>query len=414
MKILTWFFLLLFCIAVVPVSAQTNNPNPWWEVQAVDTMKFSRDPSREYLGNPVRAQQVISEQVANVAATGATHVAISTPYDEEFLPLLEKWVTEARMHGLSVWFRGNWSGWEGWFGYGRITPEQHLERTVAFIEENPHLFEDGDIFSGCPECENGGPGDPRFDNGKVRHQQFLIKQHETQSKAFEEIGKDVETGFHSMNGDVARLVMDKPTTKAAGGFIVVDHYVRTPDQLISDVIGYGSQSGGKVVLGEFGAPIPDIHGAMTEQQQAAWLEGALDGLSDVTALYGLNYWTGVGGSTALWNSDGSPREGVAVLTKYYKPESFMGVVTDDLGEPIAGATVMSQQRSTTTEADGSFSLPYLQKEGNLIVQKESYTDTIVPFELVTDGDLFTLVPEEISLFGRLQRWWNQIRSYYIQ
>ena len=69
-----------------------------------------------------------------------------------------------RKHGLSVWFRGNFSGWEEWFGYPKIKAYEHINKTRNFIINNPELFADGDIFTSCPECENGGPGDPRDTN----------------------------------------------------------------------------------------------------------------------------------------------------------------------------------------------------------------------------------------------------------
>ena len=46
-------------------------------------MKYSRDLSREKLKDP-SFDVVIDKQVKAIAETGATHVAISTPYDEEF------------------------------------------------------------------------------------------------------------------------------------------------------------------------------------------------------------------------------------------------------------------------------------------------------------------------------------------
>lgn len=51
-------------------------------------MKCSRDPSREFLSNPEYANQVITQQTQVIADAGVTHIAIATPYEEEFLPLL--------------------------------------------------------------------------------------------------------------------------------------------------------------------------------------------------------------------------------------------------------------------------------------------------------------------------------------
>ena len=134
----------------------------FFQVQSIDTMKYSRDTAREKLKD-VKFDEVIDAQIKNIAATGATHVSLGTPYDEEFLPFLKRWVAAARKYGLKVWFRGNWSGWENWFDYPKFKDGKvHSEKTKKFILENSNLFEDGDVFTACPECENGGPGDPRI------------------------------------------------------------------------------------------------------------------------------------------------------------------------------------------------------------------------------------------------------------
>jgi hypothetical protein len=253
-------------------------------------MKYSRDFSREKLGDPA-FDQIIDDQVRQIAELGATHVAIATPYDEEFLPMLERWVSAARKYNVKVWFRGNWSGWEGWFDYPKISRGDHHEKTRQFIVRNAVLFEDGDVFTGCPECENGGPGDPRRTGDVAGHRAFLIEDTRLTQEAFRSINKTVQSNFHSMNADVARLVMDPETTKALGGIVVIDHYVPTPQQLALDVAAIARASGGKVVIGEFGAPIGDIHGTMTEEEQAAWINSALLALTRQDNLVGLSYRT---------------------------------------------------------------------------------------------------------------------------
>lgn len=121
-----------------------------------------------------------------------------------------------------------------------------------------------------------------------------------------------------MNADVAHAVMDRATTQELGGIVVIDHYVPTPQDLMEGVESIADSSGGKVVLGEFGAPIPDLNGTMTDAQQSAWLEQSLTLLTTAKVLQGVNYWVSKGGSTALWNDDDTPKPAVAVLTKYYK------------------------------------------------------------------------------------------------
>jgi len=204
------FFLLVLQNApsyhvVSPLS--TNS----WKVESIDTMKYSRDPAREKLSDP-SFDAVIDNQMENIAKTGANYVAIGTPYDTEFLPYLGG----ARKHNLHVWFRGNFSGWEEWFGYSKITRATHIAKTRAFILANANLFENGDIFTSCPECENGANVAMGDQIAVKQYRSFLIVEYQTTKDAFQTINKHVVSNYYSMNGDMARLVMDRQTTQALG------------------------------------------------------------------------------------------------------------------------------------------------------------------------------------------------------
>ncbi len=288
-----------------------------WDFRSVDTVKYSRDLAREMMEDQ-EFDTIISKQVSDIALLGASHIAISTPYDAEFLPFLKRWVTVAREKNLKVWFRGNFSGWENWFGYERMTREEHKILLKEFIENNPGLLEDGDIFTSCPECENGGPGDPRHNGDVIGHRKFLIDEYNISEESFANIDKQVQPGFYSMNYDVATLVMDEDTTNKLGNLVVIDHYIKDPEKLAKDARKIAEKSKGEVVLGEFGAPIPDIHGAMTDKAQADWINQALQEVSLVEEVTGVNYWTNVGGSTELWNSGGTPKAAVDMIREYYK------------------------------------------------------------------------------------------------
>lgn len=383
---------------------------PWWEFQAIDTMKQSRDRSREFLGKTQELDLMAHRQVAEIAATGATHVAIATPYDEEFIPILKIWVAAARTHNLKVWFRGNWSGWEGWFNYPRISREEHLEKSVIFVKEHPELFEDGDYFTACPECENGGPGDPRRTGDVTGHRQFLIDEHTALVEAFREIGKDVNTGLNSMNGDVARLIMDKPTTKALGEIVAVDHYVRTPEQLNRDVSEFARLSGGKVILGEWGAPIPDIHGSMSESQQAAWIKKALQLLQNNTDLIGLSYWTHIGGSTAIWNDAGQPRTAVKELGGFYKPQVISGIIKNSLDEPITTAHIVSTKHKAETSDMGHFLIPYIDPAEAVTISAPGYPSKTLTMQDLANQPTVVFNPERPSLWYRFKVWYRAFRQ----
>lgn len=401
--------LLCFSLLLVSVVALFIMRNPqvasandqaWWRYQVIDTMKLSRDLARAELKNP-QFDATIQAHLREIAAAGATHVAIGTPYDEEFLPYMRRWVKAARQENLKIWFRGNFSGWEGWFEYAKIGREQHKVKLSQFILNNPDLFENGDLFSACPECENGGPGDPRKVGDVEEHRQFLIEEYQLTQQAFRSIGKNVQSNMASMNGDVARLIMDEETTKALGGIIVVDHYVKDPATLAADVKDYARRSKGKVILGEFGAPIPDIHGSMSEQAQAKWIDSALSQLSLIPELVGINYWVGSGGSTALFNSDGSAREALGVLKSFFSPPTVSGTVVDLAGKPLEGVTVKSPYRLTTTDSAGAFSLALSQEDTMVSVFAPGFHSQSIP---LVEGESLSIVmaPEkEPGIFERI-------------
>ena len=345
----------------------------WWRFQSVDTMKYSRDLAREKL-NKREFDSVIDTQVKNIAEIGATHVAIATPYDAEFLPFLKKWVAAARKYGLNVWYRGNWSGWEGWFDYERINRETHIEKSVNFIKENPDLFRSGDIFSACPECENGGPGDPRLNGDSYGHRKFLIDEYKAVSEIFRNMGKNVQSNFSPMNGDVAKFIMDPATTRALGGVVVVDHYVSEGVELARDLQNLAEYSQGKIVLGEFGAPIPDIHKEFTSQEQAEWIEDALSNIARVDSIIGINYWVNMGGSTKIWNDDGTPRESVSIISSYFKPKVVSGLVYNEINEPIANAQVVYNTNYYKTDKSGRFVIKDNQIMGKAVISSNNYVE----------------------------------------
>lgn len=354
--------LLIFSMLLgntVSIEAATR----FWKVESIDTMKFSRDASRGAM-----TSDQIDAQIKAIADVGATHVAIDTPYDAEFLARLKMWVTSARKYHLKVWFRGNFSSWEGWFGYPKnLTRDEHFQLTRGFILNNAGLFEDGDIFTACPECENGAPGDPRFTGDVMGFRKFMIDEYHLTTDSFNSINKKVTTDYLSMNGDVAKLVMDPDTTKQLGGVATIDHYVSTPDKLNSGISDLAASSGGKVVLGEFGTPIPDITGNQDEDTQAKWIQQALGKLSANPSLIGLNYWVGIGGSTALWNPDGTPRKAVSVIKSYYAPHLLNGQVVDKNNRPIRNIKIGYLFSSVTTNSQGKFQIPYVDTNMQITV-----------------------------------------------
>jgi hypothetical protein len=324
MKQFLFFFLFTFALTLLLLAWFTVpqvsifNPlsNKEWEIRSIDTMKYSRDNAREKVKDPT-FDSVIEKQMTQIADTGANYVAIGTPYDGEFVPYLKRWVASARKHNLRVWFRGNFSGWEGWFNYPRINETTHIAMTEAFILENSDIFEDGDIFTPCPECENGIKLDFSKKESIEKHREFLIQEYNVATDAFLQINKDVRAGYYSMNGDVAKAMMDPSTTEALGGVVVIDHYVDTPERLIADIKYLAHQSGGSIILGEFGVPVTGIHPEMTDEEQKQWIEDAFWNLARTHEVKGINYWVNMSGSSAIWDKNGFAKPAVSVIKLYY-------------------------------------------------------------------------------------------------
>ena len=390
---------VLLALRFIPVQKFTSrdmHAPPWWSVQSIDTMKYSRDLSREKLNDP-SFNAIIQTQIEQIAKTGATHVGIATPYDEEFVPILTRWVNAARQHNLKVWFRGNFSGWEQWFEYEKISRDEHISLLSTFITSHPELFMEGDIFTPCPECENGGPGDPRVTGDIDGHRLFLIQEYITATDAFRRIGVGARVGYFSMNYDVAKVIMDSSTTESVGGIVTIDHYVATPESLVRDVQAIAKQSGGHVFLGEFGAPIPDIHGDMSDLEQSEWLSRAFDLLSKEPAVIGINYWVNMGGSTQLWSEDGTARKAVQTVTSAFKPTFVMGTLVNQINKPIANSEVLSKYKKVYSSVSGQFIMPYLPDEKTVHINDGTKDGITVQIKALIEKNNLIIEKQNLSL-----------------
>ncbi len=341
MKYFVYIFFTVWSMVaakVFPPASSDVQPH-MFAVQSIDTMKYSRDLALQELHDP-SFDATINEEMGDIKDAGANYVAIDTPYDAQFSPMLARWVNAARSHGLSIWFRGNFSGWEGWFNYATITPADHEMMLNQFISANSNLFQNGDIFTPCPECENGGPGDPRQTGNPTAYRDFLIREYNAAGNDFKKIGKKV-TIYNSMNADVAAFTIDPHTAAALGGTILIDHYVSSAHEFGSTIMSLGSTSKSLVGIGEFGAPIPDLNGPMTEVEQADFVDSLLrQAYLQTTRIPSMNYWVLQGGSTALVNDDGTTREAYGTVKKYYTAPYVAGVVKNNLGIPLANIPIV--------------------------------------------------------------------------
>ncbi len=327
-----------------------------WKIQSIDTMKQSRDLARGKAYDTAFDNE-IAWQVKAIAETGANYIALGTPYDKEFLPFLRRWVRAARENHLNIWFRGNWSGWEGWFDYPKnLTRANHIKKTEDFIIKNSDIFEDGDIFSPCPECENGGTGDPRQTGDVVGYRRFITEEYQVAQAAFSQMNKKVQI-FYPSNRDVAKLIMDKETTRSLGGFVIIDHHISDAQQIARDIEDMGKSSGGKVILGEFGIPSNDAQErTMTVADQAHWLKAVFEGLLGVRDLEGVNYWVNTTGSTQLWKENGDALPAVSIVKEYYSPNVVHGVVKDEYFCPVKNAKIRALDKEGITNESGYYEI----------------------------------------------------------
>jgi hypothetical protein len=355
-------------------------------------MKYSRDHADIHMYDNYFMSTLIPQMVHEIADTGVTHITVNTPYDSEFYPMLTTWVTAIRKENLSIYFRMNWKRWEGWFGaQNNMTRDEHIQLTKSFILSHPDLFQNSDIFSPCSECENGGPGDPRTTGDTEGHAQFLINEYNTVKSTFSQIGKDVSVNNFPMNKDIADIVMNKSTTKQLGGMITVDDYTKDPVTLAYDMTRLSQQGDGDIFVGEIGIPLDYLHGYMTEKEQNAWIETALSLLSTNNRVKGVNYWVNRGGTTALWNHDGSPRKIQNTLKKYYNPYIAYGRITDQNGDPVPDAQLTYNNYIANSDDNGCYTLLYPRQENN--------TNSYIPITIIHEKyqTLKDGIPEEARM-----------------
>lgn len=312
--------------------------------QCIDTMKVSRDKARSLANNP-QADTIIQKQVEKIKSMGATCVAIGTPYDEEFQPYMRKWVAAIRKAGLHVWFRGNWSGWEGWFNYEKnLTPEEHIRKTEAFILTHADLFENGDIFSPIVEPENGGPFHPVNTQEKTHSlRTFLSNEQLVVKNAFASLGKEVTTSWISMSGGVAKSVIDRGTVSSLDNTVTLDHYTASREGMREYIRLFADPYKAAIVLGEFGAPIPDINGSMTNDEQKVFVDSLFWELFlNRSVITGVNYWTLSESSTALITQDGVDKPVTEVVKRYYMPGKLQIHAMNEHGRAMKNTIITIQ------------------------------------------------------------------------
>jgi len=239
------------------------------------------------------------------------------------------------------------------------------------------------------------------------HQAFLVQEYLAVKDLFKKLNKDVKANMFSMNYDIALKVMDPVTTAKLDGVVVIDHYVDTPDTLANDIVALANYSKGKIILGEWGAPIPDIHGNMSEQDQSDWVEKALGRLAYVDQLIGLSYWTNIGGTTSLWNDKIEPKKAVTVLTSYYNPKAITLKIKSDLGLDVKNVKVNLLGKIFTSANNGDILIPAFSKYVSIKIEAPKYHASTVDIAPGTKEKFITITSTEAS-------WWERAWSNFLR
>lgn len=274
------------------------DPNSSSLVLSIDAMKMSRDTlslSREQI-------QMLCQEARN---TGATHIAIGTPYDDFAYKYLKDWVSIAKSQdiGLNVWLRGNFSDWENWHE-NKIhnpvaTPEDHHRQFSQFLAKLHHdgLISPGDIVSPCPEPENGKIIGSYWDN-KQKLQNFIRDSYINARNTLDSFGLSGVRVVFSYNADVAA---DLPTEiydllKIIG----LDHYPAADATEMATRIAHFHHlfPGKEIWIAETGSGMKDRQKITTQEQQAAYMELLFQSMASMK-VSAINIWTIMGGDTAL-------------------------------------------------------------------------------------------------------------------
>ena len=209
-------------------------------IKSVDVMKQTQDS----VCNPP-SDGFISSQIKFAKELGATHVAISTPYDDpecgSSISLTERYVSAIRLNGLNVWFRQKPLAFEGFYNTPKTTDYNLILDIIGnYILSHRELYMPGDIISPVPEPQNGGirgvncfDDNCLFEKADVFNDWLVLAITET-THALENIGlKDqIKVGYFGFDGFIAwgdrnpnwDGILDPETITASGSAIAIDHY----------------------------------------------------------------------------------------------------------------------------------------------------------------------------------------------
>lgn len=300
----------------IPTPTPTPNPHPW-ETKSVDSMKYTKD----VICNQ-SSSAFINSWVDKAVEIGASHVAISQPYDNpgcgNALTYTVTWINAIRSKGLKVWHRHMPMAHEGIYSVAKNNQDDYLDMISQYIINNPTMFQSGDIFTPIPEPQNGGisgitycPGNVCQYFNQAHFNRWLKTAMLVSELSFQVIGKTgIKIGYFGFDGFVAfghnnpdwNGILYNSTIARMGNVVTLDHYPEAVGtSMAADLDEFHAlYPNALVYIGEWGT----ISGTNYEQQVINSMGAAIAR----PYVKGFNYWQpGPGGNEALWNSDWTNR-----------------------------------------------------------------------------------------------------------
>lgn len=310
----------------------TPTPNPW-TTRGIDVMKYTKDV---VCNQP--SQATIDTMVQKAVDLHATHVAISTPYENpscgNSLTLTTNWVNSIRNHGLKVWHRHTSLSFEGIYGVAKKYNGDYLQTMSNYVINNPTLFQSGDIFTPYPEPEVAGingvtwcGGVCQFSNASDFNQ-FLRNSQTVAKLSFQAIGvSNVKVGYYGTNGFIVfgennpdwygKSFLEPSTVTAMDNVISMDSY---PESYAGGTMAAALDEAHVVwpsaqfVIGEWGTIT-----ATNSAQAASQINTSMGAASTRSWVKGFNYWNlGPSGNEGLLNNDLSNKSQFTNVQNFFK------------------------------------------------------------------------------------------------
>lgn len=257
---------------------------------------------------------------------GINFVSLAVPYDN--VTKYTNYVTDARSKGFKVWHRSHWNNWQGDNSAAAdLSAQNYLDQTYDFIVNNPTLFQNGDMFGTCVECNNAdgvnstGPFRTAGSFSFSKYNAFLKDQVRYANAAFKSIGKTIYTwpisfslslmnlngqALDSGDGGNSSGLGNADIVNYFGGILTIDHYLSNAyrfndstkywDRYSSDLDKiHAAFPDCKIMIGEWGYHTTV---AVSAGEKHGMFEQLVNVLKSKSYIIGVNFWVHMGSNTA--------------------------------------------------------------------------------------------------------------------